>query len=255
LAVQLFDDNWDIWVLDIAREPQTRLTVEGTDFGPVWSADGGKVIFSSTRAGATTQIFSTAADGGGEAEHLTTGPYTSASSLSSDGNVLIFEQQSGRGDMDIGRLRLDGHSAPEIFIETESNERSGRISPDDRWLAYVSNESGRDEVYVQPFPERGRRVQISTEGGTEPVWSRDGRELFYRDGRKMMAVAVSSDTSFSAEKPTLLFEGPYATGDFSYDVTHDGRFVMIQTEREEGPTQINIVLNWSEELKRLVPPE
>ena len=149
-------------------------------------------------------------------------------------------------------LPLNGEATS--FLATSFNERSAMFSPDGRWLAYASNESGRSEVYVQAYPGPGGKWPISIEGGTEPMWSRDRRELFYRQGNKMMAVAVKTVPTFTADKPRLLFEGPYATSTLApyYDVSLDGqRFLMIKAA--EGPTQINVVLNWFEELKRLVP--
>ena len=127
------------------------------------------------------------------------------------------------------------------------------FSPDGRWLAYVSNESGRFEVYVQAYPGPGGKWPISIEGGNEPLWSRDGRELFYREGNRMMAVAVRTVPTFTTEKPRLLFEGSYVLRPnvANYDVSLDGqRFLMI---KEEGQAPINVILNWFEELERLVP--
>jgi serine/threonine-protein kinase len=126
-------------------------------------------------------------------------------------------------------------------------------------LAYVSNESGRNEVYVQPNPGPGVKWQISTEGGTEAVWKPNGRELFYRSGDKMMAVDVTTKPSFSAGKPRMLFEGQYQPNQgavANYDVSPDGqRFLMLKpvAQAQAGPTQINVVLNWFEELKQKVP--
>ncbi len=130
------------------------------------------------------------------------------------------------------------------------------FSPDGRWLAYTSKESGQYEVYVIPFPDDRRRWPISTDGGTEPVWARNGRELFYRNGDRMMSVAIETEPELIASKPVLLFEGRYerSISLFNYDVSPDGeRFVMIQGEQETVPTRLNIVLNWFDELERLVP--
>ena len=131
------------------------------------------------------------------------------------------------------------------------------FSPDGRWLAYQSDESGRQEIYVRPFPGPGGRWPISTDGGTEPVWARSGRELFYRNGDKMMSAAVETKSTFG--KPKLLFEGHYETTIYTllpnYDVSHDGqRFLMTKSSNQESVrTQLNLVLNWSEELRRLSP--
>ncbi len=126
------------------------------------------------------------------------------------------------------------------------------FSPDGAWIAYYSDESGRNEVCVQAYPGPGRRWQVSTGGGTNPVWSPDGRELFYRQGRRMMVVPVRIDQEFSAGKPQLLFQGQFLPE--PYDVFPDGsRFLMIQTEQDSESDQIHVVLNWFEELQRLVP--
>jgi hypothetical protein len=157
-------------------------------------------------------------------------------------------------------LGLPGDRKPRPFLQTPANEGGPIFSPDDHWLAYVSDESGRQEIYVRPFPGPGGKIPISTDGGTEPMWARNGRELFYRNGDKMMATAVETNPVFAAGKPKLLFEGHYETGigafEPDYDVSPDGqRFLMIKaSEQESAPTQLNVVLNWSDELRRLAPP-
>jgi Tol biopolymer transport system component len=151
----------------------------------------------------------------------------------------------------------EGQRKPLPFLRTQFNEGGAAFSPDGRWLAHSSDESGRTEVYVQPFPGPGGKWQISTEGssgtaGSGPRWAGNGRELFYRIGNKMMVVDIKTEPAFTAGKPRLLFEGQFAGGG---DVAPDGqRFLMIQAvEPEQPPTQINVVLNWFEELKRRVP--
>jgi Tol biopolymer transport system component len=151
-------------------------------------------------------------------------------------------------------LSLDGERETEPVLATQYNERSAAFSPNSRWLAFTSDRSGQTEVYVKPYPGQGGIVQISTDGGLEPVWAQSGKELFYRTGDQMMVVSVQADTTFKAEKPRLLFEGSYRynpTGVTSnYDITADGQqFVMVKEER----SQINVVLNWFEELNSLVP--
>jgi hypothetical protein len=155
-------------------------------------------------------------------------------------------------------LRLRDRKA-QPFLQTRFNEQSPQFSPDGRWLAYTSDESGRNEIYVQPYPGPGGKWQISTEGGTEPVWNRNGREFFYRSGDKMMAVDIATQPSFAAGKPRMLFEGKYtptaATFPY-YDVSPDGqRFLMLKPVESQAsaPTQMNVVLNWFEELKQKVP--
>jgi serine/threonine-protein kinase len=145
-----------------------------------------------------------------------------------------------------------------IFVEGPLYETAPQFSPDGHWIAYSSNESGRSEIYVRPYPGPGGKWQISTEGGTEPVWNPKGRELFYRDGQKMMAVEYEGQQAFSASKPKMLFQGPYIPTPRSfpdYDVSPDGqRFLMLRApDQSQGPAQINVVLNWFEELKQKVP--
>jgi eukaryotic-like serine/threonine-protein kinase len=181
-------------------------------------------------------------------------------SWSPDGQLLAFMENNPTTGYDIWVLRLSDRKA-QPFLRTPFNESVPRFSPDGRWLTYVSNESGRYEIYVQPYPGPGGKWQISTEGGTEPTWNSNGRELFYRSGDKMMAVDIATQPSFAAGKPRVLFEGRYvptpATSP-NYDVSPDGqRFLMLKPNEQEAsaPTQINVVLNWFEELKRRVPTE
>ncbi len=213
--------------------------------------------YSSSRAG-SLNLFWKPADGSGTEEQLLTSQSLQIpASWSPDGHVLAYTEYNPITGWDIGTLAMEGERKPQPFLRTPFNESQARFSPDGRWLAYVSNESGRDEVYVQPFPGPGGKWLISTEGGNEPVWNPSGRELFYRNGDKMMVVAVTTTPAFSAAKPRLLFEGQYETNPMpvpAYDVTPDGqRFVMIKGEREAAPTQLNVVLNWSDELRRLAP--
>jgi len=179
-------------------------------------------------------------------------------SWSPDGQLLAFVEIDPTTGYDIWVLRM-GDRKPQPFLRTPFDESAPQFSPDGHWLAYISNESGPWEVYVQPYPGPGGKWQISTEGGTEPVWNRNGRELFYRSGDKMMAVDVDTQPSFAAGKPRVLFEGRYEPTPATfpnYDVSPDGqRFLMLKPSEagEAAPTQINVVLNWFEELKRRVP--
>ena len=250
----------DIWVHDISRQTLTRLSFEGVNDLPVWTPDGKRVTWRSNREG-PGNLFWKLADGSGPAERLSTGEFRqNPSSWSPDGQTLAFYQRPGAGgpsDRDIWLLPLQGDRQPRPFLQTPFDESASVFSPDGRWLAYVSHESGRGEIYVQPFPGPGGKWQISTEGGQEPVWARSG-ELFYRSlgGQKMMAVEITTEPVFSAGTPQLVFEGSYqpSLGRIAmYDVTRDGqRFVMIEP-RQGAEAPINVVLNWFEELKRLVP--
>jgi len=256
-----------IWLYDLSRETLTRLTFEGrTNTNPAWAADGKRIAFTSNKEG-PLNIFWQLADGSGGLERLTTSEYIHVpSSFSPDGQLLAFFEVNPSTQRDIWVMRM-GDSSPgsgqigkaQPFLRTPFNETSPRFSPDGRWLAYYSNESGRFEIYVQPYPGPGGKWQISTEGGTEAVWNRNGRELFYRSGDKMMAVDIATQPGFAAGKPRMLFEGRYEEAPFpipNYDVSPDGqRFLMLKPaeQAQAAQTQINVVLNWFEELKEKVP--
>jgi eukaryotic-like serine/threonine-protein kinase len=259
LAVGIIDTNPGLWIYELARGTLTRLTTSVLNPYAIWTPDGKRVTFRS----AISNPFNLAwmpINGIGVEERLTTGEgLPIPSSWSPDGQVLAYSEQGPTTGWDIWLLKLEGDRKPRPFLQTASNEGGAAFSPDGRWLAYQSDESGRDEIYVGSFPEAGRKWQISTEGGTEPLWGKNGRELFYRNGDKMMAAAVETKPMFAAGKPKLLFKGDYAGGPFSfwpnYGVSPDSqRFLMMKaTEPERYTSQINVVLNWSEELKEKFP--
>jgi Tol biopolymer transport system component len=246
-----------VWVYDRARETFTRLTSARPSAGnPAWTPDSKRVVFQS---GTPLNLFWQLADGSGNAEPVATSEYRQGpSSWSPDGQLLAFIETHPTSAQDIWVFRLSDRKA-EPFLRTPANEGGPAFSPDGHWLAYSSDDSGRLEVYVQPYPGPGEKWQISTDGGKEPVWNRNGRELFYRNGNRMMAVDVMTQPTFSAGKARLLFEGQYRSTNLSlprYDVTPDGQLFLLakQSERATAP-QINIVLNWFEELKRRAPPK
>jgi Tol biopolymer transport system component len=259
IAVGMAEQESQTWLYDLSRESLTRLTSEGnSNQAPAWTPDGKRIAFGSNKEG-PTNLFWQLADGSGGLERLAATEYDHyPMSWSPDGQLLAFVEINPTTGYDIWILRLGDHKA-EPFLRTPFNEGAPRFSPDGRWLAYVSDESGRYEIYVQPYPGPGGKWQISTEGGTEPVWNTNGRELFYRSGYKMMAVDIAAQLSFGAGKPKVLFEGPYqllGVANPNYDVSPDGqRFLMLKPSEsaEAAPTQINVVLNWFEELKQKVP--
>jgi len=187
-------------------------------------------------------------------ERLTTSPNsTGAHSFSPDGKALVFEESR-----DLQVLSMEGERTSQPLFQSQFNETRARISPDGHWIAYESDESGRQEIYVRPFPnvEEGK-WQISRDGGTGPVWAPRGQELFYRNGQAMMVVGIKTEPTFTAGGGEVLFTGEYATigAVVNYDISPDGlRFLMIK-ESEQPVTQINVILNWDEELNRLVPTE
>jgi Tol biopolymer transport system component len=257
--VAIEEQETQIWQYDLLRDRLTRFTFEGnSNLVPVWTPDGKRIGFISNKEG-PQNLFWQLADGSGGSERLTTNDYTQVPhSWSPDGQLLAFVEVSPTTGWDIWVLRVGDRKA-QPFLRTQFNESVPRFSPDGRWIAYISNESGRFEIYVQPYPGAAGKWQISTEGGTEPVWNPNGRELFYRSGNKMMAVDITTQSGFAAGNPRTLFEGRYEPAPITnpnYDVSPDGqRFLMVKpVEREQAvPTQINVVLNWFEELKRRVP--
>jgi serine/threonine-protein kinase len=260
LAVGVADPGTQLWVYEFARETLARLTLEGDLSAlPAWTPDGTRIAFTSKSDG-PLNIFWRLTDGSGGPERLTTSEYNhTPMSWSPDGQLLAFGEVNPDTGFDILVLRMGDRTA-QPFLRSPFNESTPRFSPDARWLAYASDESGRQEIYVQPYPGPGGKWPISAEGGREPVWSRDGRELFYRSGDKVMAVAITTAPGFVAGKPRVLFAGPYEPTVFTvanYDVSPDGqRFLMLRRSEQAAaaPTQINVVLNWFEELRRRVPP-
>ncbi|MBI4481213.1 MAG: PD40 domain-containing protein, partial [Acidobacteria bacterium] len=187
------------------------------------------------------------------------------SSISPDGKLALYRENHPTNRQDIWVVPLEGDARqagagrkPSVFLQTPFDELVPQISPDGRLLAYLSDESGRFEVYVRPFPSSNGQWQISTEGGVEPLWARNGRELFFRTGDRVMAVDISTEPSFQAGTPRLVFEGSYVrhggTPETNFDVTPDGQgFLMLRAVEQQPQSEIRVVQNWFEELKRRVP--
>jgi serine/threonine-protein kinase len=260
VVATIAEDATQVWLYDLTRETLTRLTFEGDqNYNAVWSPDGKMIAFQS-RKEASTEIYWQRVDGSGGLERLATSemPFVPMS-WSPDGQTLAFIEVNPETGFDLWVMSVQDRK-PRLFLRTPFNESVPRFSPDGHWLAYMSNESGRNEIYVQPYPGPGAKLQISIDGGTEPTWNPSGRELFFRNGDKMMVVDITMQASLSASKPRVLFEGqflPSPATTSNYDVSRDGRrFLMVKARSagETAPTQINVVFNWLEELKNLVPP-
>lgn len=242
----------------MARGIFTSLTSDQADVRPIWTPDGKRITFTSSRMG-PLNLFWMPADGSGPPERLFTSQYTQfPSSWSPDGRYLGFMEIHPATGWDLWVLPRDDRSKPQPFLQTRFDEGWLEFSPDSRWVAYTANDSGRWEVYVRPFPGPGGKVQISSEGGTEAVWGRTGQELFYRNRDKMMTVAVTMEPTFSAAKPRLLFEGRYEMGPVpgmvNYDVARDGqRFLMLKSQHASSPAQLDVVLDWFSEVTRRAP--
>jgi len=259
IAVTVHSEEHDVWVHEIGRDALTRMTTEGNNSHPIWTPDGNYILHPSNREGGRQEIHRKKSDGTGESEaFLPAENRRRPGDFTSDGRVLVFWESDTKTQADIWVGEVG--SSPRPLIQTSFNEYWPRLSPDGRFLSYTSDESGRDEVYVQPFPAVDRRWLVSTNGGREALWSRDGREIFYREDDKMMSVAVDTLPEFAARSPQLLFENAafhrnLASGEFNYDVAPDGRFLMIRRDDALDELQINVVLNWTQELKRLVTAE
>lgn len=246
-----------VWLYEIERGVFTRLTFADTSsLRPLWTPDGENIVLA--RGSAAFDIYVVSADGSGEERQLTRGSYRIPTSVAPDGSVVFFREMGNIWD--IGMVLLDGTEEAEMLLNTVYNEHTPMISPDGKWLAYVTNEDGQEEVYVRPFPALEPKIRISTDGGTEPLWSRDGSELFYRNNRSVMSVSIVTEPEFLPGKPEKLFEGDYQMGDVqaspntNYDVSADGRFIMLRpTEPVEADSHIEVVFNWFEELEELVP--
>jgi serine/threonine-protein kinase len=266
VALDVRDQQNDIWIWDFSRRVLTRLTTDPTaDQAPLWTPDGRRIVYTSSRLGVGVgNLFWQPADGTGAAERLTTSPglqypYT----FTPDGKSLVLRSTDPKSGPDLSLMSMDGDRSQKTLIRTQFSEQNAEISPDGRWIAYQSNESGGDEIHVRPFPAvEGGHWQISTDGGTRPVWLRSGRELFFVDSRgRIMTVPIQAGASFAAGNPTVAVEaagGPAGVLGRSFDVSADGkRFLVIRSsvrkDEQTNPTQMNITLNWGEELKRLAP--
>jgi eukaryotic-like serine/threonine-protein kinase len=265
LAFEIEGPSHDFYTYDFDRGVQTKMSLDGLSHAPVWSPDGKQIGYRSWKLGGMT-MWSLPSDRSGPKRRLLDQKgMQSVVSWSPDGHHISYVDSFPGTGMDVLVLPAKGDGKPVPVANTKFMEGSPKFSPDGKWLAYCSNESGTPQVYVQPFPGPGPKIQVSTDGGTDPVWRRIGGELYYRDGDKMMVVDVRTQPTFTAGRPRTLWAGQYSHGmssscgqpgvtSFAYDVTPDGqRFLMVKDSHQEvASNKIHVVLNWTTELKQLI---
>jgi eukaryotic-like serine/threonine-protein kinase len=264
VVMEIESPTHDSYSYDTSRETLTRCSFDGRTHWPIWTAGGERIAFRSGRT-ALMSIWSTPADRSGEDERLTPvdGYMQTPESVSPDGRAMLFTQRSAETGADIFVLPLTGDRRARPLLQSKFDEGAPKFSPDGNWVAYCSNESGKPEVYVTPYPGPGPKVLVSTDGGSDPVWRRKGGELYFRRGTQMMVVQVTTQPKLTLSKPRVLWDGAYMHGTSSscggpgvtssnYDVSADGeRFVMIEERTQDVVSrQVNVVVGWAEELKR-----
>ena len=251
-------DRENLWTYDMARGVRNTLTNEAgaRDRNPLWTPDGARVVFSRRNT-----LMWTPSDGTGIAEELVIREGEAppvAEGWPPDGRLLFMARGGESGSGNVAALSMDSDRTVDVLVGTDAIEGAPDVSPDGHWIAYHSDISERMEIYTERFPDLGDRQQISLDGGRVPLWSPDGRELFYLspDGRQVLAVPIAIGPTLSVGSPAVLFEGSFlAPGGITrpYDLTPDGQqFVMVKTGDEEN-LEITVVLNWFEELTRLAP--
>ena len=256
------------WVHDIARDTETRFNSGVENRDPAWSADGKHIAYGGTKDGKYAVFWKPLDDSTPEEALVQSNKNVDAWFFSPDGGTLLYAIYQSGGEQNIGALALQDREHPRMLFPAEYNVEWAILSPDGKWIAFDGDESGKPEVYVAPYPAMAPRERISTDGGLHPLWSPDGRELYYRTGAspeeleqralaqksRVMAVSIETKPAFQAGRPRMLFEGPYFESGHDIAVTPDGKgFILIrETDSQTGPKGIEAVVNWSEELKQRV---
>jgi Tol biopolymer transport system component len=258
IAARLFSvSNDDIWVYDLAVGTPQRLTFEPLDeIDPVWTPDGKRIAFG-TRTG---KIFWKLSDGTGQREELTSGDYPRYPlSFSRDGKFMAFEEMHPSRKGDIWLMPLDGDRKPQPLLTTNANERDAKFSPDSRWLAYASNETGQDQIFIRSVGGGGVQKQLSSDGGIAPIWAPNNRDIYFLKGEQLVTVSIDGEGNPTSRDRVLFTAPTYQDARINpdssdYGIMPDGQhFVFKMGQVASGATYYNVVLNWFEELKQHVP--
>jgi Tol biopolymer transport system component len=245
----------EIWSYDVGGRPPIRLTFNsGGVHAPTFTKDGRRVIYESDKP---RGLFAVPSDGSGGMPELISPPgHFHPQSWSADGQHIVAtrlpDESRPNSSNDLVRFMTAKDAAVQGIVETPASEGVGAsVSPDGRWVAYTSDSTGSTEVWVRPFPGPGAPIRVSPNGGVEPLWSRNGKELYYFQGTSLVSVAVEAGSAFNFKPPTRLFESTYQRGGQppTYDVAADGRFVMVKSESQIG-NAISVILNWQELLRQ-----
>jgi len=250
--------NASLWLLDLAQQKLSRFTFGTFDDGsPIWSPDGTRIAWSTNRSGFWDLYWKQASGVSGEEPLLTSNSSKFIDDWTRDGRFIVYEDSGPETGVDLWLLPLSEDRKPRLYLQSRFNETHSQVSPDGRWIAYASDESGRGEIYVQTFPAAGGKFQISTEGGDEPLWRRDGKELYFlSQDRRVMAVDVSTGEAFEASAPKALFTvrtpPTGITGArIRYAPTSDGqRFLVVSYTEEAAPEPMRVIVNWLAEARK-----
>jgi Tol biopolymer transport system component len=262
LAMSIVNQQSDIWVYEWGRDGLSPLTSHPSlDVDPVWTTDGRRITFRSARDG-VDNLYWQRADGDGGVQRLTESKIVQfPQSWHPNGKLLAFREIGRETGSDIWMLPVDGDEIsgwkpgkPTVFLDGRFDETGANFSPDGKWLAYQSDESGENQVYVRPFPGKSGRVQVSTAGGSSPRWSQNGKELFFLSGDEeiMVATYTTQGDTFRADKPQLWVKGPFT----SFDLHPDGRVAVVKATKSQSPTRsdrLAFVFNFFDEIRRVAP--